>query len=78
MSVNILLWILGIVGTLILIGLSINAFFFKEILANLSEVKINVARLIENSANKERRITEIENEIKEIKRDCLKCKTRGK
>ena len=66
-------WILGITGSLLMVGLTINAFFFKEVLTGLNEVKLQLAALVENSKEKERRIDALERDIREIKKECIKC-----
>lgn len=63
MKIEMMFAIIGFFGT---IGLGINAFFLKGIYADLNHVKINLAKIFENSKSKERRIVELEENEKEL------------
>lgn len=58
--------ILAIVGSFGTVALAINAFFLKGIYNDLNSVKINIAKIFENSKSKERRISELEANEREI------------
>lgn len=57
---------LSVVGSFIGIGLTINAFFLKGILSELSFVKIEIAKLSTRSESKEERLDKLEANEKEI------------
>ncbi len=59
--------VLSIVGGFMVVGLGINGFFLRGIFRDLNEVKIQFAVSIENSRHKEQRITNLENDVKELK-----------
>lgn len=59
MEAEIILGIVGVIGT---VALSINGYFLRGIYKDLNEVKIDLAKMIENSESKEFRIKELEKE----------------
>lgn len=50
-----------------MVGLTINAYFIKEMLGSLNQVKLQTAVLIEKSSSKETRLNKVERDIKEIR-----------
>lgn len=61
MSMEVILTIVGFFGTL---ALSVNAFFLRGIYIDLNDVKISQAIIIANSESKEKRLCELEKEMK--------------
>ena len=59
--------VLAIVGSFGTLALSINAFFLKGIYTDLNDVKIKMAQIFENAKNKDKRISAIEDDIKELR-----------
>jgi hypothetical protein len=54
--------ILSIIGFFCVVGLSVNAYFIKEMLESLNQVKVQTAVLIEKSESKEARLSKVERE----------------
>jgi hypothetical protein len=54
------LYIVGIIGGFISVGLTINAYFIRSLLESLNQVKIQTAVLIEKTDSKERRLRIVE------------------
>lgn len=50
-----------------MIGLAVNAFFIKEMLVSLNQVKIQTSVLLSQTADKERRIAKNEKEIEQFR-----------
>ena len=78
------IYLLSIMGGFLLVVMSINAFFFKEILNGQNKIKVDVAVLVSQAQAKEIHIAHIENnldklghEIDKIKLNCAgkKCST---
>lgn len=63
MKIETTLIIIGSFGT---IALSINAFFLKGIYSDLNDVKIQIAKIFARSEAKEKRITDLEVNQKEM------------
>lgn len=63
MEAEIFYKVLSIIGSFTVLALMVNAYFIKEMLASLNQVKIQTARLIEKSENKEARLMKIEREV---------------
>lgn len=59
--------VLAIVGSFGTLALSINAFFLKGIYTDLNDVKIKMAQIFENAKNKDKRISALEDDIKELR-----------
>lgn len=59
--------VLTIVGSFLVIMLGINGYFLRGIFQDLNAVKIQLAVSIENSRSKEKRISALENELKDIR-----------
>jgi septal ring factor EnvC (AmiA/AmiB activator) len=55
-----------ITRVLMVLCLGINAFFLRGIFKDLGEVKTNIARIFERSKAKEKRISNNEDEIKDL------------
>jgi len=55
-----------VVGGIATTTLGINAFFLRGIFKDLGDVKINIAKIFERSKAKEKRISDNEEDIKEI------------
>ena len=64
MSIEMVLTILGGFST---VGLGINAFFLRGIFLDLNAVKVSQAIIIANSESKEKRIAEVEKEVKDLR-----------
>ncbi len=58
--------IISIVGSLCTLGLSVNAFFLRGIFLDLNAVKVKLAEISVRSESKERRIEELEKNVREI------------
>ena len=58
--------VLSIVGSFLALVGAVNAFFLRGIFQDLNAVKIQMARMFERSDAKEKRISEIEQNQKEI------------
>lgn len=54
---------LGIIGTMAIIALSVNAFFVKSLLDSLNQVKIQTGILIEKSTSSDSRLIYLEKEV---------------
>lgn len=63
MKLEMIISIVGFFGTL---ALTINAFFLRGIFQDLNDVKIKLAEMTAFSASKEKRITDLEINEKEI------------
>lgn len=70
MSVQVILALLGILGTLSLIALAVNAFFLRGIFSDLGAVKIQLAEIStrsdEKNKAKEKRLDDLEKNEKEV------------
>jgi len=58
--------LITIVGSFLTVMLGINAFFLRGIYSDINDVKINMATIIANSKNKEKRLDDLEGNQKEI------------
>jgi len=58
--------VISIVGGFLILMLSVNGYFLRGIFKDLNDVKIQLAVSIESSSNKERRITVLESEVRDI------------
>lgn len=58
--------ILGIVGAFVALALSVNAYFIKQLVDSINQVKIQTAILIKESTYTDRRLNDIEVNQKEI------------
>ena len=58
--------ILAVVGTFISIGLAINAFFIKQLVDSINQVKIQTALLIQRSEYTENRIEKFDTHLVDI------------
>ena len=58
--------VISIVGGFLILMLSVNGYFLRGIFKDLNDVKIQLAVSIESSSNKERRITVLEGEVRDI------------
>ena len=62
MEAKVFYTILSIIGFFCMVGLSVNAYFIKEMLESLNQVKVQTAVLIEKSESKEARLARVERE----------------
>ncbi len=58
--------VLSVVGCFIVLTLGVNAFFLKGILEDLNDVKLKLTEWITRAESKEKRITDLEVNQKEI------------
>lgn len=65
-NIEFIIWILGIVGVFITLSLSINAIILKGIYHELILLKLSTNSLIVDSVNREKRISNCEENDKEI------------
>lgn len=70
--------ILGIIGVLISIGLAINAFFLKELVEKLTQVRIGVATIASELNGTIKRVDTSENNQKDIFYRLHKLETKDK
>ena len=62
-------FLISIIGAMLTATLAINAFFLRGISQDLNAVRIQMAKMFENSKAKERRISTLEDDSKEIKKN---------
>jgi hypothetical protein len=70
--------ILTIVGSFVSIGLGLNAYFIKQLVDSIQEVKIDLATIFNESKHLERRINTSENNIVHIFDRLHKIETKDK
>ena len=58
--------LLAIIGGFVALGLSVNAYFIKQLVDSLNQVKIQTAILLERDSGKEKRLGAIEHNQREI------------
>ncbi len=66
MQTDVILWGLGVIGIFGTIALSVNAFFLKGIYEDLNALKVIITETVVNAANREKRLTTTEIEVKEL------------
>lgn len=66
-TITAIAWILGIVGTFGIIALGINGFFLKGIFGKINDVELKVVAMITGSESKERRISTLEDEVRDLR-----------
>jgi hypothetical protein len=58
--------LLGIIGAFLALGLSVNAYFIKQLVDSINQVKIQTAVLINSGTYAEKRINKLEENEREI------------
>ena len=69
--------ILGIVGFLIVIALGINAFFIRDLVEKINDVRLGVAVINSENKNLEKRINIIENSQVQIFKKLHRIESKG-
>jgi hypothetical protein len=59
--------ILAVIGFLIVLALSANAYFIKSLVESIEQVKLQTATLLERSLDFDRRITDNKDEIEKLR-----------
>ena len=68
--------VIGIVGAVVTFGLSINAFFLKEIIKGLNDMRIRLAELTIQVKNYDHRLETLEKVVERVDQAQSNCKGR--
>lgn len=59
--------LLGVLGFIVTLLLGLNAYFIKELVDSINQVKIQTATLIENNSNTKDRLQSVEDDLEMIR-----------
>jgi len=77
MSSHEFLWVLGGIGSILMLALSINAFFLKEIIMGLNDLRVKLAEITVEVKNYDHRLLVVERNVERIERAQLECPSRN-